>query len=46
VAWHSHDYQQTRYYTAPAAERGVRRAIEKLTTDQQRRIQVVPLDGA
>ncbi len=46
VAWHSHDYEQTRYYVAPAADRGVRRAIEKLTTEQQRRIQVIPLDGA
>jgi hypothetical protein len=46
VAWHSHDYQQTRYYAAPAAERGVRRAIEKLTPDQQRRLEVLPLDGA
>jgi hypothetical protein len=46
VAWHSHDYQQTRYYVAPAAERGVRRAIEKLTSEQQQRIQVVSLDGS
>lgn len=46
VAWHSHDYEQTRYYVAPAAERGVRRAIEELTFEQQRRLRVVPLDGA
>ena len=46
VAWHSHDYEQTRYYVAPAAERGVMRAIEKLTPEQQRRIQVIRLDGA
>ena len=46
VAWHSHDYEQTRYYVAPAAERGVRRAIEELTPEQQRRLRVVPLDGA
>jgi hypothetical protein len=46
VAWHTHDYEQTRYYVAQAAERGVHRAIEKLTPEQQQRIQVVPLDGA
>lgn len=46
VAWHTHDYEQTRYYAAPAAERGVHRAIEKLTREQQQRIQVIPLDGA
>ena len=46
VAWHTHDYEQTRYYVAPAAERGVHRAIEKLTAERQQRIQVIPLDGA
>jgi hypothetical protein len=46
VAWHTHDYEQTRYYVAPAAERGVHRAIEKLTFEQQQRIKVIPLDGA
>jgi hypothetical protein len=46
VAWHTHDYEQTRYHVAPAAERGVRRAIEKLAPEQQQRIQVIPLDGA
>lgn len=46
VAWHSHDYEQIRYYAAPAAESGVHRAIEKLTPEQQQRIEVIPLDGA
>ena len=46
VAWHSHDYEQTRYYAASAAERGVQRAIEKLTPEQQRRLRVVSLEGA
>lgn len=45
VAWHTHDYEQTRYYVAPAAERCVQRAIEKLAPEQQQRIQVIPLDG-
>ena len=45
VAWHSDDYDQIRYYVAPAAERGVWRAIEKLTSDRQGRFAVIPLDG-
>jgi len=46
VAWHSDDYPRVRYYVSPAAERGVRRAIEKLTSDRQERFDVIPLDGA
>jgi len=45
VAWHSEDYQQIRYYVATAAERGVRRTIEQLTPERQRRFDVIPLDG-
>ena len=37
---------QAAAYAAQAAERGVHRAIEKLTPEQQQRIQVIPLDGA
>lgn len=46
VAWHTHHYEQTRYHVAPAAERGVHRAIEKLMPEQQQRIRVIPLEGA
>ena len=44
VAWHSYDYERTRYHVAPAAERGLARAIEKLTPQQQQRLHVVRLD--
>jgi hypothetical protein len=46
VAWHSHDYEQTRYFVAPTAERGLRRAIGQLTPELQRRLLVIPLNGS
>ncbi|NOY54374.1 MAG: hypothetical protein GXP34_00085 [Actinobacteria bacterium] len=46
VAWHPEDYQRIRYYVSPAAERGVGRAIEKLTPERQQRFDLIRLDGA